>query len=340
MRLVCAGAGPRWDRGFASDGVRLWRLADGVGVHLPGVVQVYGDVAVTASRWHRFGDGASGVGWPLPVRLWDEDGFLFRTGDRTEAVDVLRRRERYAAGPHGAVVVGRDTWDRAAAPGRGVQPLPVELVPGTERWSADGSAVRGMVDDGEGVTVDLRTGRITARWAPEPVLVGSWALSGARLAGPGGRVWLLGEERPLSAPGSIPLGVAIAAPHGFVVADWETNEGWTVPHGAEPADRFALPIPPDDTPLAGCWDGDAAWITTAEGLLVRVVGAEAVVVDDGPEVPDPPDPLALDTPLGSLLASGAARVGETVYVWDEDGWLWAGAPSTFGGGVMPGTVIS
>jgi hypothetical protein len=330
MRLLHAGRGRgRWtlpDGEYAAEEHRLWRLADGAALRLDGVDQVLidpdGVVAIAGVRWARF-DGRAGVGPPGDVHLWVGDGFLYRTErGQTTVIDALRSGERHTGGSLGAAVVGRTAWARVAPPGRAARPLPAPIVAGTERWSTDGWTLRGRTEDGALVSVDLRTG--DARPCPEDdaVLEGATAVWDGWVAGPGGRVWSLRDERPVGESAVIPLGVAVGTPAGFVVVDWESNVGWTVPYAA-PARTwpFTLPVDPDDTPVAARWDGGAVLVRTALGEAFAVVGDQVSRTEA--EVPARPAPTALPSDLGPFLADGSASVAGITYAWNDDGWLVA-----------------
>lgn len=272
---------------------------------------------------------------PFPAgrgAVWAADGWLYRSSGRAE---VLGAEGAFLVGPRGAVLVGDDAFDRAAAPGRPLQPLPCPLAPPV-RSSPDGARAQGVGPDGEGVTVDLVANRVVERHDAAPVGDGwlfpdgrltvggdtvrvgvreaSWAVRGDRLAGPGGRVRDLRTGEPVG-DGQVFLGATVATDAGFTTVHWETGEGLHLDPDGRVIGTFRLPLDEDDVVVDGVAEGGGARFGTAMGAGWRVTGS-TVEPAEAPEVEHPEPPDGWEIPVEAEAVVHGRRWG-----WTTDGLL-------------------
>jgi hypothetical protein len=244
--------------------------------------------------------------------------------------------------PSGAVATGDDWVTHVGAPGRTVWPLVHALLPDSLRFSTDGSILFGIDERGRGRAVRLREreerqtpgvplaqgvtllgGRLQVHGKPTlPLAEASPAASGSFVAGPGGCVWDLRDERPVSEAGTILLGATTATSKGFATMHWESHEGWTTTFDGEVVERFSAPLPPDDTALALVDTPSGLVVVSAEGRMLDVhTGAHVQVVE--------PAPLGHAAgPSGPIPRALAIEHSGRRYVATESGWLLSLTSST------------
>lgn len=282
-----------------------------------------------------------------PGVCWRSEGWLYRMamGARPRPVAELGPEERWCVGPAGAVLLGGEGgWDRGAAPGHGVRPLPALLAGGEVRWSPDGRVVAGIDGEHTATWIDLDGGRVLetrpqawpldgqgrwlgrdgtlpeSGWHPREA---SWARADELLGGPGGRVWDLASGRPITPP-VLRLGVTVTTPEAWATVDWETGEGtWVDPRTGRTGPRFRIPLAADDVVRGGRVEAGVV-VETAEGAHWRVEGDRVLPAEPARRYKRPEPALAAfgrrkpDLPL-----EGAARVGGRIYGWSTDGLLVA-----------------
>lgn len=304
--------------------------------------------AVDAHR-ERFEWEAAGLDLPLGARrsstlrpfptgrgaVWTANGWLYRHTDGAAALAAAPRH--FLVGPGGALVTGDDAFTSGGAPGCPLAPLPCPLSDPI-RFDPGGMRVEGIGPDGEGVAIDLVANRIIERRDAAPVGGGwlhpdgtlevggrvlrtgireaSWALSGSRLAGPGGRVWDLRKGEVLG-DGEVALGATVATTTGFVTVHWETGAGSHLDFDGRVLGRFQIPLDEDDVVIDGRAEGDTAVFGTALGTGWRVQG-HSVEATVAPEVEraEPPDDW-------ELPVEGEAAVDGVRWGWTTDGLLLA-----------------
>jgi hypothetical protein len=205
------------------------------------------------------------------------------------------------------------------------------------RWSADGLRVAGATPDGDAVVLDLARGRIAAQcrgalpldadgtWLVDGEVrdgasirrrglrEASWALSGHRLAGPGGVVWDLRTGTRLFDEPVVRFGAAIATPGRWATVDWETGAGvWFDPDSGEVRATFVLPLDEDEV-VDGGWFSDGATVALSSGrtfLLRENAPAEERAA---------PPPTRQQQPTRWVEATTA--VDGRIYGWNADGLL-------------------
>ena len=345
----------RWwvgGRDVVYDGSRLWwvRGPRVLAVALAGVQQVVGTagaLGVATADGHQTRIDPRGAARMHRPRTWRADGFIYqRRAGRVRAMARCGTDRRWTVGPRGALVGGcADRVDLGGAPGRTPQPLPLAVWRATLRFRPDGTAVAAVADDGDLVQIDLVRRILLARSEGTPIayrrrrtvdgrlLCGerlvrtglaeySCAISGTRLAGPGGVIWDLTTGRRRFTEARLALGVTVPHPGGgFVTVDWATDRGWRVTDDGEIRDRFALDLADGDTLVAGCPDQDGVRLQSALGHQWGVVAGQ-VRPRTGPPIPTPA-PTQVDSPWGPQWAAGSTVVAGQRYAWAEDGWLWA-----------------
>lgn len=322
---------------------KLVDLATGTDVPLPD--------AATRARFFR--PWASGRG-----AAWVDFDHLYRLGARIEAIGKAPKTAGLAVGPGGGCVVQLES-DTLVAPPRGLaQKLGTKVNAASVRFHPDGREALAAHADGV-VRLDLAEGRVLEEWeghlapvgwAPEvrlldldagalldgrrEVLMEGFAgaraaLAGSTLAGPGGAVWELttGERRGGGwSGGACAIDGARAVhvdEHGLALLG-----GGRVRHAA---------VGDDDEVDWARLDGEAVVIGTAAGEVVRVSLADGTARKPGrtkspprpPRAPEgvrwsePEDPSAVvvDGKAWPLPADGAARVGQEVWIWSDEGLL-------------------
>lgn len=325
---------------------RLLHLVDGRPLPLP-------DGAIR-SRFVR--PWQTGVG-----ACWVDLDVILRMGARVSVVGRAQRTEGLAVGPEGALLVrgASDTW--VAAP-KGLAVRVGRLLDAdSARFSPDGASVLAAAADGV-VWVDLATGEVRKSWpgslapvgfAPDPVL---WdldrgaltdatgavrldgfagaapAAAGSVLAGPGGAVWDLNT----GARGRADLRDGVCATDGTVTVHVDDTHahvlgGASFPHGL---------CADDDVVDHAALDGDTLVVATLDGEVGRFA------LDGAPRGrtrrKSPPRPARAAPPPGVILpdedeesyvrvadarfpvpADGAARAGDAVWAWTDEGALFA-----------------
>ena len=297
--------------------------------------------------------GARSARWRWPARsgqvlLWVGGAWVYRrVGGRVDLVGDASAP--LWPGPDGAALT--ESW---VAPPRGrSRPLEVPLVP--VAWSADGTRVAG-VDDRGLVLVDTTTGRALDRQldripldahgttlAPGAGLVerggavlaaglraGAWARDGALLAGPGGQVWDLAAERPLSNAPVLRGAATARTPDGWISFREDGCGVWLDPRGGLMG-LIRLPLGPGDEVEAAWWHDDGVRVQAGSGRQLHVdPSGAALPAARARRVPTPRLPAGVlpgrhDTRLDGVRwpvrAVGAARLGDRTWVWTASGAL-------------------
>jgi hypothetical protein len=348
------GRGWWWPRcPVVVDAERAWVITGGLAhvLPLPGIEQVGRDergiVAVSGRCWARLGaQGQVERGRAVPggaAQVWTDEGFVYRRSEgQTRALEVLAPGEVLSVGPQGALAAGEGAVTRAARPGRTPQPLPRALGLEPLRWSSDGARLAGVDLDGQGVVVDLASGRLrevrglpvssdttlvgdalvrTSRTVYAPITEASCARYGDWLAGPGGALWSLRDGTRRSPRSSVYLGVTVGTPEGFVTVDWATGRGHRLTFEGQQVEPFVVPLGEDDLVEAGLWEDGAVYLQTGLGGCWRLAGGELTEGEREIEAEDSTETVS--SPVGGLEVTGTARVEGRMWAWSEDGWLWA-----------------
>lgn len=271
---------------------------------------------------HRLGpDGAERSTWAEGVaagglRISVQEGLVVVVGRARRVVDCIEPDEVLSVGPDGALAIAGGTL-RLAPPSRTPVEVETEVDASSIHWSRSGRQVRVTTPDGAAL-VDVTTRVRRSVPAARTPALGSCALAGHVLAGPGGRLWDLRAGAPIRGP-RVRLGATVAAGESFANVDWETHEGRWLTGGAEV--RFALPLDPEDTTVGAAWDGERALFVSAEGRSFAVRPDGAVEEIDELDI-DEPERVSVVGPLGDLRAEGTAVVDGRRFVWSVEGGLY------------------
>ncbi len=319
--LLAAGLGHLWRLGPA--GWRPEPLRPLCGVHHSGRTR-----NVEAHGGYLYVDGPSG----------------WRATARTDGDDVLPH-------PSGAVALARHgVVHRAAAAGRSPIDVP-ELRADAVRFGPRGHQLLGLSADGP-VQIDLGSGRVQPlRGVPLGVGVvlvdgrvlrcsdgttddqvlasglieSSPAVGPKQVAGPGGRLWSLGDGTP-SAHAPIVLGATVAVGDGFATVAFEGADGVLVdPSGVEQA-RFAVPMQDDDMVVSIRVEGGSLWASTAWGRRLHLTDVDAPPTDGSAATALG----TVNTPLGPLVDAVEAHGGDRRFAASESGWLLSWSASADG----------
>jgi hypothetical protein len=331
---------------------RLLRIQDGRALPLP----------AAALRARLIRPWSTGVG-----AVWVDDDIVVRLGARVGVVGRAPGADTLACGPEGALIVATHDDTIVAAPGQLARTVGEPLDAASARFAPDGGSA--LVAGSSGVSwLDLTTGAVRQAWtgaflpvgfAPGPVLLdqdrgalvrgdGSVILdgfavsrpssAGGLLAGPGGALWCLttGDRR---AGGLFGGACATDGVHVVHVSDQEVHVLGGV--------RFAHHLCQDDDLVDTVrLRDDHLEITTLDGevgrftldgtridrvfrrRVRRVTGTNA---PPGVTLPreDEESVVLVGETRWPLPGDAAARVGDDVWVWTEQGALMAvpgGAP--------------
>lgn len=307
--------------------------------------------AATRARFIR--PWARGVG-----AVWVDFEHLYRMGRRIEAIGKAPKAAGLAVGPEGAAVVQLETDTLVAAPRGLATRLGAKVDVASVCFRPDGMEALAAHPDGV-ARIDLAAGTVVEEyegdlapvgWAPEVRLLdlatgnlvdahrrvyltgfagARPALHGATLAGPGGATWDLatGERRGGGMVGGV------CATDGERVVHVDEHEvrvlgGPRFPHAlVKEDDEVDWARLDADTVVIGTVDGHRGRFALADGRerkLGRVRSApRSPAAPAGVRLSDPDEPsrVVVDGEALPLPADGAARVGEHLWLWSDEGLL-------------------